>query len=159
MSNLVVAFTGHRPDKLGGYRTPNPLYAKVCHAIEKALIELRPTKAISGMALGVDQWAANICVKLGIPFIAAIPFAGQENVWPEESKRIYRLLLARSTEQHIVSKGGYSARKLQIRNEWMVDNCNKLIAIWDGSRGGTGNCVNYAHTVNREVHRIDPSEL
>lgn len=155
---MIVAITGHRPPKLGGYKVPNPTYIKVCQKIEAALKELKPEKAITGMALGVDSWFASICVKLGIPFIAAIPFLGQEGVWPEESKRIYRILLKRAESQHVVSEGGYAAQKLQIRNEWMVDNCDKLIAIWNGTQGGTGNCYKYAESVGRDIYRINPKE-
>lgn len=73
---MIVSFTGHRPDKLGGYKLPNPTYLKVCRDINWLLKELNPEKIISGMALGVDQWAAHIAYKLGTPFVAAIPFEG-----------------------------------------------------------------------------------
>lgn len=153
---MIVAFTGHRPDKLGGYKLPNPTYIKVCQQIEAELTALKPDKVISGMALGVDQWAAFIAHKLKIPFVAAIPFINQECKWPKESQKIYHQLLQLASEQVIVSPGGYTAAKMQVRNCWMVDQCNKLIAIWDGSEGGTGNCVNYAKSVKKEIIFIDP---
>lgn len=153
---MIVAFTGHRPDKLGGYTLPNPTYIKVCQSIEETLKELKPEKVISGMALGVDQWAAFIAYKLKIPFIAAVPFNKQDAVWKNESKSSYAKLLAKAAEVVIVSEGEYSAHKLQIRNEWMVDRCDKLIAIWDGTPGGTGNCIKYAKTKNREIIFIKP---
>ena len=153
---MIVAFTGHRPDKLGGYKLPNDTYIKVCRDIDWLLKELNPEKVISGMALGVDQWAANIAYKLGIPFIAAIPFEGQELAWPEASQKTYRILRKLASEEVIVSQGGYSADKMQVRNIWMVDNCDSLIAVWDGSKGGTGNCVEYAKSVDRKIYQIDP---
>lgn len=157
--NMIVSFTGHRPDKLGGYKLPNPTYISVCQKIEAALKELKPEKCISGMALGIDSWAANICIKLGIPFIAAIPFIGQEAIWPEASQKTYRLLLSKAENQHIVSEGGYSAHKLQIRNEWMVDQCDLLLAVWDQTPGGTANCVKYAQSKNKEINYINPRDL
>ncbi len=153
---MIVAFTGHRPDKLGGYKLPNDTYIKVCRDIDWLLKELNPEKVISGMALGVDQWAAHIAYKLGIPFVAAIPFEGQEMAWPEASQKTYRILRKLASEEVIVSPGGYSADKMQVRNIWMVDNCDSLIAVWDGSKGGTGNCVEYAKSVNRKIYQIDP---
>lgn len=154
---MIVAFTGHRPDKLGGYKLPNPTYLYICQQIDLTLKDLKPEKIISGMALGVDQWAANIAHRLNIPFVAAIPFIGQEKAWPAQSQKTYHALLRLAESQHIVCSGGYSAHKMQIRNEWMVDNCDKLIAIWDGSNGGTGNCVEYAKSKNREIILIDPA--
>jgi uncharacterized phage-like protein YoqJ len=153
---MIVAFTGHRPDKLGGYKLPNPTYIKVCQQIDKILKELKPEKVISGMALGVDQWAAMIAYKLGIPFLAAIPFEGQENKWPPESQKTFNLLRRLASEEVIVSPGVYATSKLQTRNEWMVDNCDKLIAVWDETPGGTANCINYAKSIGREIIFIDP---
>jgi uncharacterized phage-like protein YoqJ len=156
---MIVAFTGHRPDKLGGYKLPNPTYIKVCREIEKALKELKPEKVLSGMALGVDQWAANIAYKLDIPFVAVIPFEGQEKAWPEESQKTFRLLRKLAAEEVIVCPGGYAPSKMQTRNEWLVDNCDTLIPIWDGTSGGTGNCVKYAESIHRTMYRIDPSKI
>jgi uncharacterized phage-like protein YoqJ len=153
---LIVAFTGHRPDKLGGYKLPNPTYLHVCQQIDKTLKELKPEKVISGMALGVDQWAAHIAYKLGIPFLAAVPFEGQEKAWPKQSQFTYHLLMKMASEKVIVNPGGYSADKMRARNEWMVRHCDKLIAIWDGTPGGTGNCVRYAQSVNKEIIFINP---
>lgn len=155
---MIVSFTGHRPDKLGGYKLPNPIYIHVCQQIEKALKELKPEKIITGMALGVDQWAAYIAHKLNIPFLAAIPFEGQELKWPEVSQKSYLLLRSLADEEVIVSPGGYAANKMQIRNQWMVDNCDLLIAVWDGSKGGTGNCVEYAKSYNKKIYLIDPRQ-
>ncbi len=153
----LVAFTGHRPDKLGGYNLPNPTYIHVCRAIEKALIQLKPDKIISGMALGVDQWAANVAMKLGIPFIAAVPFLGQEGKWPDSSQRLYKKLLNKAAEIVIVSEGGYAAGKLQTRNKWMVDHCDILIAVYNGDvTGGTANCVKYAKEHDKEIFLITP---
>lgn len=153
---MIIAFTGHRPDKLGGYKLPNPTYRYVCQQLESKLKELKPEKVISGMALGVDQWAAYISHKLGIPFIAAVPFEGQEGAWPTQSQKTYQKLIKLASERVVVSPGGYSAHKMQIRNQWMVDRCDILLAVWDGSTGGTGNCVNYAKSQNKQIVVIDP---
>jgi uncharacterized phage-like protein YoqJ len=153
---MIVAFTGHRPNKLGGFLLPNPTYIHVCQQLEKTIKELQPTEAISGMALGIDQWAANICRKLGIPFTAAIPFVGQEKAWPEASQKTFRALLNKATKQVIVSEGGYAAAKMQIRNEYMCDHCDVLVAVWDGTSGGTGNCVKYAQSIGKQIIFIDP---
>jgi uncharacterized phage-like protein YoqJ len=42
---------------------------------------------------------------------------------------------------------------MQIRNEWMVDNAHIVLALWDGSSGGTGNCIKYANrkSVNKPI--------
>lgn len=155
---MIVAFTGHRPDKLGGYILPNPTYNYVCQEIEKNLKLLKIEKTISGMALGADQWGAFISHRLGIPFIAAIPFEGQEKKWPSKSQKLYHKLISLAAEVVIVSPGGYAIEKMQIRNQFMVDLCDKLLAIYNGDKtGGTANCINYGKSINKEIIIIDPS--
>lgn len=153
---MIVAASGHRPDKIGGYDYYDPLRTWIRERMRRALIELGATKTISGMALGVDQDFAQVSIEMGLPFIAALPFLDQESRWPKSSQDYWWWLLERADEVVIVSPGEYSAAKMQIRNEWMVDNSNVLVSVWDGSPGGTGNCMNYAKTVNASVHRIDP---
>ena len=135
----IIAATGHRPPKIGGYGQ-----AAGCRLIAFAtgyLRDAQPEQTISGMALGWDMAFARATLDLGIPLIAAVPFEGQEAKWPADSQRQYSNLLARATAVHVVSPGGYSAAKMQVRNEWMVDNCTRVAALWDGSAGGTGNCI------------------
>lgn len=147
----LIAFTGHRPDKLGGYSW-SPIQELVCRAIRWKLTKLKPRGIISGMALGVDQWAAQIAVELGIPFAAYVPFEGQESVWPPESQAAYRFLLSKAERTCICSLGGYSAKKMQWRNIAMVDDSDLLFAVWDGSDGGTANCVKYAWEISKQKY-------
>lgn len=155
---MIIAFTGHRPNKLGFYK-PNPLQSWIRSEITRILSELNPQYTIVGGALGVDTWAAQISYSLQIPYILAVPFLGQEKIWPQSSKDEYNLIKSRAKEVVVVCDGGYSAAKMQIRNQWMVDRCNKLIAVWDGTSGGTGNCVAYANKLGREIIRINPKEF
>jgi len=154
---MIISFSGHRPSKLGGYNPPNKIFNYITAELKKVLQELQPEKAISGMALGWDQWAAQICVELHIPFIAAVPFVGQEKIWPQSSKDVYNHLLNQACEVVIVSEGGYTAAKMQTRNEWMTDHCDSLVACYDGSNGGTHNCIKYAKSKDKKIIIIDPS--
>lgn len=156
---MKIAFTGHRPDKLGGYKDDNPIKKLVVDKIVELLKKYQPEEVIVGMAVGVDQWAAEACLKLGIPFVAAIPFAGQESRWPKASQDRYRFLLSKAKETVTVCSGGYAAWKMQTRNEWMVDDADLVIAVWDGSSGGTANCVSYANKTETPIDRINPKEL
>jgi uncharacterized phage-like protein YoqJ len=155
---MIVSFTGHRSHKLGGYGD-SELQQKVRKALHEELVKLSPAKAISGMALGVDQWAAEICGELEIPFIAAVPFKGQERMWPQASKEHYFALLEQANSVCYICDPGYEPWKMQQRNEWMIDNSDCVIAVWDGTNGGTGNCVKYAQSIGKTIHRINPNKL
>mgnify|MGYP001607317068 CR=1 FL=1 len=158
---MIISFTGHRPIKLGGYKLPNTIKDKIQSYLVEIIGKLQPDKAISGMALGVDQWAAETCINLSLPFVAAVPFIGQDQVWPPESQIIYRQLSAQACEKVIVCEGGYSAEKMQIRNEWLVDICDILLAVFNQSEtsGGTFNCISYASSIDKKIIIIDPSLL
>ena len=131
-------------------------------AMRTKLIELAPEETVSGMALGIDQDFVSVCLDLALPFVAAVPFEGQESQWPLEAQRLYFQLLDRASRIVYVSEPGYAPWKMQKRNEWMVDYVEedgRVLAIWDGSPGGTGNCVKYADKVGRKIVRIDPDAV
>jgi uncharacterized phage-like protein YoqJ len=106
--------------------------------------------------LGVDQDFAELCVELKIPFTAAVPVIGQEHMWPPDAQTAYTQLLAKAVGVIVVSAGPYAPWKMQRRNTWMVDQCDCLLAVWDGSDGGTANCVRYAERIGRPLVRINP---
>jgi uncharacterized phage-like protein YoqJ len=146
--------TGHRPEKLGGYSD------EARHRLEQfAVTYLRyyaPDLFISGMAQGWDQACAYACTVLSIPWTAAIPFAGQESMWPDAAQKRYTRLLEGAERIECVSTGGFSKRARQVRNEWMVDNATDVLASWDGSPGGTGNCIRYAIHQNKRGVNLWP---
>lgn len=154
----VAHVTGHRPQVL---ELPFDLNKRqwdwMRKQLEYALVdELRVDKLLTGMALGVDQLAAEVASRNGIPFVAVIPFEGQESRWPRIAQERYRELLDIADEQIVVSPGGYAAWKMLRRNEWMVDHSQQSIAVWNGDRkGGTYNCVQYALD-KRDVWGINP---
>lgn len=151
---VIVAGTGHRPDKIGGYNPHNPVRASVFLETESILMKLKPNYVITGMALGFDQLLAEVCIGLGIPFVAAVPFEGQESVWPTPAQDKYKQLLAKANSVFVVSPGPYSSEKMQLRNQWMVNEATHVVACWDKSHGGTGKCVKYAMSVNKPIHFI-----
>jgi uncharacterized phage-like protein YoqJ len=158
---MILAVCGHRPVKLGGYRVPNPIYTAVREGLRQKFLELSPSIVLSGMALGVDQWAAEICIEEGIPFDAIIPFDGFESRWPYPSKQQYHYLLGHARDRHIVTQTReYRSGLLQIRNRWLVNHSERLVAVWNGSSGGTSNCVSYAQTRGKPITRLDlPSDV
>ncbi len=151
---MIIAATGHRPDKLGGYDPKIADQLMVLAAV--TLRKLQSTEVISGMALGWDQAVAKAAVSCKIPFIAAVPFAGQELKWPQESQTTYRYLMQCAARVEIVCEGGYAPWKMQVRNQWMVDNADKMLALWDGSSGGTANCLKYAEKKQKPIENVWP---
>jgi hypothetical protein len=101
------------------------------------------------MAIGWDFAIAKASLHLGIGLVAAIPFKGQESQWPNNSKVEYQNILNNPlTSSFYVCSEGYESWKMQRRNEWMADRVNLMLAFWDGSSGGTANCVDYCRKKN-----------
>lgn len=148
---VIVAGTGHRPDKLGGYS--DKVFYGLVDLARTWLNDAQPKKVISGMALGWDQALAQAALDLGIPLTAAVPFNGFEGRWPFSSQKKMWRLLDLADEVHIVHPYPGSVA-LQIRNEWMVDRSHLMLALWDGSWGGTFNCVRYAMKIGRPVENL-----
>ena len=87
---------------------------------------------------------------MGIPFIAAVPFEGQESRWPRQHQDEFRALLDKAERVEVVCPGPYANWKFLKRDEWMVDECTKLLALWDGVKdGGTWHTVQYARAIGR----------
>lgn len=146
---MTVSGTGHRPDKLGGYS--KPAFEGLVDLASWWLQRNPVDHVISGMALGWDQALAVAAIRLDIPVCAYVPFEGQESRWPESSQTYYRKILRKCHHISIICEGGYSREAMQIRNERMVDDSDVVLALWDGSSGGTGNCIRYATRTKAEI--------
>ncbi len=160
---MRVMVTGHRPPGISPQRSYKecPTFQEVRKAFSQFLSSFAKSKipidfVISGMALGVDQWFASIARLMNIPFHAYIPFVGQEGKWPQASQNTYRALLDSCSRLEVVCPGEYAAWKMQKRNETMADNSDIAIAVWNGTPGGTANCVSYLQKLNKPFVRYDP---
>lgn len=157
---MRIAVTGHRPSKLGNEYDYNGPYSKFIDSqLRNLLTEYQPSQGISGMALGVDTIFALICLEMKIPLLAALPFEGQESKWPLKSqKKYYEILNNQLTTTVMVCEPGYDPEKMQIRNAYMVDNCDLLLAVYNGTRGGTFNCMDYARKRGKTTIIINPED-
>lgn len=164
----ALAFTGHRPDKLFGYdykEEGNIKMLKRLRSLIERCIEKRGINTfITGMALGVDMWSAQIVLQLKkkyphIKLVCAIPCFQQWKKWSQEDREIWHDIVNRADHVHHVSIEPYTKWCMQKRNEWMVDNSNLVISVWDGSEGGTYNCVKYALKRQRTTLQLHPKTL
>lgn len=150
---MIFSATGHRPNKLFNSYPETRNYQLLVnfaeHIIKQYASEIDSFGC--GMALGWDMACAEACIRLNIPFVACIPFKNQSSNWPKRTQEYYDNLLKYAFMEICVSEGSYSPLKIQVRNEFMVNNSGKIIALWDGTKGGTCNCINYAKSKKVEV--------
>ena len=151
-----ACFTGHRPEKL--MRSENAIRKDLEKQIRQAVTD-GLNVFISGMARGVDIWAAQIVLKLrnegiDVKLICACPYKGFELGWSREWQQQYKEVLESADFIKYVC-AGYSQACFQIRNEWMVNHAVRVIAIFNGEKGGTKNTMDYAAKIGVPVVRIN----
>ena len=151
-----VCFTGHRPEKLT--RAEWLIKKDLEKEIRQAIADGKNV-FITGMARGVDIWAAEIVLKLRdagqpIKLMCACPYDGFEQGWHKEWQEQYRDILAASDFVKYVCPS-YSRSCFQIRNEWMVNHASRVIAVFNGEKSGTKNTIDYAIKVDVPVVRIE----
>ena len=135
-------FTGHRPEKLGVSEARAKALLK--SAIQQAISEGYVT-FLSGMARGIDLWAAEIVIEErekndNIHLVCVSPFNGFEMRWSEQDKTTYYSIMEQADLVKYISQHYYKAC-FQVRNEWMVDRVSRVIAAYNGTKGGTKNTI------------------
>ena len=152
---MIYSGTGHRLEVIGYENKP-----RLIQYATSILPGYNPDKVISGMAIGWDQAFAWAAVNNNIPFIAAVPFKGQESIWPQEAKDEYYLLLEKAAEVVIVCEGGFAPHKYHVRDQWMVDHGDAVIAFWNGvEHGGTYSTVKMTKKAKKEMFNVWPGWL
>ena len=135
--NMVVAFTGYRPEKMPFVESKkDEAYLKFrkrqLQVIER-LIERGCTHFISGVAMGFDTWVAEDILALqknnsSLELECAIPFPGQADRWStSDQKRRYKIL-THATSSVIVCEH-YSSNCFFERNKYMVNKADSPMSL------------------------------
>ncbi len=175
MNEITIMATGHRPDKLGGYIGYDlefdyyiSLRYILMYIIKYLCLHYEKVTIVSGLAAGVDTiWAeAGIRLKNGndinkinnLSIIGISPFKDQEKPWCFAWKKRFNYIVE-NLDEYIIIGDHFHNMYYQQRNEQMVDISNIGVSIFDGSKGGTCNCVRYANKKALPLIQIDPGEI
>ena len=164
----TACFTGHRPKSLPcGYNEEHLACIKIKFQLRRLIVGViekkNVTKFISGMAVGVDTWAAEIVLDLkddypNIALEAAIPCRTQAASWNVKSKERYERLLSRCDTVTVLQEQ-YTADCMQKRNEYMVDGSDYVIAVWNRKPSGTSKTIRYAINSDKPVYYVDVNDF
>lgn len=151
----TCCFTGHRPEKL----FPNEKDVSLDSAPVKKLLSViafhidKMTAAgcdtfISGMARGVDLWAADLVLDLkrhnpAIKLICAMPHREHGSGFVGLDRWELCTILEEADKVVYVSDR-YSKNCLAARNRFLVDNSSHLLGVVSDYRSGTGQTIRYA---------------
>jgi uncharacterized phage-like protein YoqJ len=149
---LIIAGTGHRPDKLGGWENTEAYRELVIFLRDYVLIN-GEAGVVTGCAAGLDLALGEAAIEACIPLMAAIPFEGQEKRWSTFWQQRYHYVVDSAQKVNVlftpdVSSKYEVSKALLGRNEWMVnyirEKNGKIYALWNGTKGGTAHCVRSA---------------
>ena len=157
MAHMTCTITGHRPQR---FKFKYNEHYKLCIKIKKALTaeiinfynQGVRTFWIGG-SIGVDTWAGEIIAELkkqkrymDMRLCVAIPFPDfKEHFDMKQQTRLKDIL--RVCDEQIITSEEESEKAYQIRNEYMVNQSDYVLAVCDNDRAirsGTGMTVNYA---------------
>ena len=101
----------------------------------------------NGMAIGFDLLAAETLLQVrknyeGVKLIACIPCYNQEKSFPAADKKRYAEILKRADEQVLLAEH-YFQGCMQIRDKYMVDKADVMIAYCHKEKGGAAFTVKY----------------
>jgi len=168
MAVKSCCFTGHRPKALPWKDNENDvrcaaLKSKIRFAAENLIVEQGCERFISGMAQGADLICAEVILALKniyphIRLECAVPNRAFTERWHADDIRRYSSILTRADDIIFISeKKSYSLSDLMLRNIYMVDNADIIIAVYtEGESGGTRNTINYAESKNKKIIIIPP---
>ena len=132
------AFTGHR--KLG-----EDFHAESLKTAIKKAVLLGVEIFYCGMAMGFDLLAAQTVLEYkkefpNIKLIACVPCYNQEKKFSEEDKQRYCAYLKQANEVIILSDKYYRGC-MQVRNKYMAERADMLIAYCKKNTGGAAYTV------------------
>ena len=164
-ARLVVGVTGHR--KLADE-------ARLAAAVDAVLdtIVLRAAdgqlSVLSPLAEGADRLVAERVLAMAgaAELEAVLPMDESEyeaDFATDASKSEFRSLLARARTIHRLPRPSSREEAYAAAGRYVVDHCDVLIAIWDGTpgegRGGTAEIVRYARRRRRALAWIRPDAI
>ena len=164
-ASQTCCFTGHRPDKLPwGFdeRDPRCLALKRSMARELEGLYRRGFRHfISGMAQGCDLYFAESALALreqhpDLTVEGAVPFPAQADHWRPDQRLRWRDILDRCDLETMVQQH-YDRFCMFRRDRYMVDRSAAVLAVFDGTAGGTQYTLNYAMEQKLEILLLDPA--
>lgn len=159
------AFTGHRPQSFPWKYDES---AHDCILLKKALedqilrlLDRGVTDFYTGLAQGVDTWAAQIVLALreknpALKLHCVLPCRDQARNWEPSAQECHRRIQSQADTVVCLSETYHDGCMLD-RNRYLVEHSSVLLAVYHGNwRGGTAMTVRYARKLGRETIVINP---
>jgi hypothetical protein len=149
-----IGVTGHQ-------RIPEVAESYARKEIRNLLENLNgPLTGLSSLAAGADQIFAREILDHNGRLWVVVPSKSYQSTLIGDDLLAYRELLSRATDVTRLDFSRPSEAAYYAAGRWIVENCDELVAIWDGQPakglGGTGDVVAYARQLGRTVRIFWP---
>ncbi len=143
--------TGHR------YIADNRVNRKAVNHLIDLAVKSGIEQFYVGMSRGADFLFADVLSERKLNWVAIIPCKTQTHLWNKSDKEFHRKLVDKA-EDMIILHDEYKRGVMHYRNQYMVDNSELLLAIYDDSgKGGTFHTVNLALKQHKKVVQFNPN--
>jgi hypothetical protein len=128
--------------------------------LSDALATASEVVAVSALAEGADTLFAEAALSVRVPLEVVRPFSSYAADFGDEPSRMrYRTLVAAARKETKLRFMGRSVHAYEAAMRWVVENCDVLVAAWDGGpgrgRGGTAQALRHAALIGRPVVQLD----
>jgi hypothetical protein len=150
--STIVAWTGHRPDL---FLDPAAARAAVETTAQDLVTHEQAERFLVGGQRGVDTWAAQAALALGVPFTVVLPLELAEFTrdWSADDRQLLEEILTKADEVRVV--GGEPAAAYTERNRQLACQADLLVAVWTTlGGGGTAETIALARAVGTAVREI-----
>lgn len=168
----TLCFTGHRQIQgqyYNGSANGAGVWANIYHALYAQILfaydKRNVTTFIAGGALGVDMLASQAVLGLKalrpeVKLVIARPFPSQACKWPKSMQTLAAAINGHA-EVTDVSSDPYDPKKMIIRDQWMVDRSDYVLAVKEADKidGGTVKTIQYARVKQKMLGVMDPITL
>lgn len=158
----TACFSGHRPEKLHfseNYAEELELLKSLIRKEINSAIDLGYKTFITGMAKGVDIWAALEVLQIkkenpDIKLVGISPFRNEKarlkglDLWNYD-------LIVNNCERMIYISDDFFRSCFFVRNRFMVDHSSLIIGVVGDTNSGTGNTLKYAEKQGLKISVID----
>lgn len=159
----TCCFTGHRPEKLPwGADEADPRCLALKQSVRRALDALYQEgyrAFVTGMARGADLYFAEAVLDLrqdrsDVVLEAAVPCLTQADHWPRSERARWQAIVDACDVETVVQEH-YDRFCMLRRDRYMVDRSSAILAVFDGTPGGTRYTLNYAMSRRLTVFLLD----
>jgi uncharacterized phage-like protein YoqJ len=149
-----VAWTGHRSDI---FRDPDDARDIVHTTARNVVTQEKFEHFLVGGQRGVDTWAAQAAIALGVPFTVMLPLEAVQftSDWSAAERVTLDSVVARASDVRIVGASHDAAAAYTERNRQLATQADLLIAIWTQlGGGGTAETIALARAAGTPVREV-----